>query len=153
MQLVLKVSKIISRTSWRTLSLSGLLCWLILFSWHVSFITRLYLVPEVFLLVKKGLLLHIFTDYINPKISILLRPAVSSKMLVHISPADLLGGLRPVSPQPCKRSQVETESGFSCLQENSSKEKLVSLIAAFRSHKVLLGHRRQYFRITPYPGF
>lgn len=108
MQLVLKVSKIISWTSWRTLSLCGVLCWLILFSWHVSFITRVYLVPEVFLLVKKGLL-RIFTDCINPKVSILLRPAVSSKILVHVLSAELLGGLRPVSPQPCKRSHVETD--------------------------------------------
>lgn len=152
MQFVLKVSKIISRTSWRTLSLCGVLCSLILFPWCVSFITRVYLVPEVFLLVKKRLLLHIFTDCIDPKVSILLRPAVSSKLLGRISSADLLGGLRPVSPQPCKRGQVETGSSFSCSQDNSSKEKLVSLIAAFRSHKVLLGHRRQYFRVTPYPG-
>lgn len=37
-----------------------------MFSGHVSFITVVYPVPEMLSLVKKGLLLHIFTDCINP---------------------------------------------------------------------------------------
>lgn len=66
MHLVLKVGKVISRTNWRALSLCDVLWWLILFSGHVSFITIIYPVPEVLSLVKKGLVLHIFTDSINP---------------------------------------------------------------------------------------
>lgn len=151
MQLVLKVSKIVSRTNWRTLSLWSFVLVNFVFLSCALYNQCLPCLWSVFTSQERATPAY-FTDYISPKVSILWRHVVVIKILVRISSADLLGRLRYVSPQPYKRGQVDTGSGFSCLQESFSMEKFVLLIAAFRSRKVLLRHRRQYFRLIPYPG-
>lgn len=133
MQLVLKVSTIISRTSWRTLPLCGLLCrFLDMYPLKQGFILSL----KCFYQLRKG-----YSCIFLQNVPILLRPAASSKILVHVSSADLLGGLRPVSPQPCKRGQAETESGFSCLPDNSSMEKTCFINCCFQKSQSTPGAR------------